>query len=103
MAETAGVGVAPHNPLGPLAGVAALHFGIATPNFVIQEEMSGAVPWYHDVVDSPIRMQDGHWLIPDRPGLGVEVREAVAAKHPFQQEVLAASQAVIDDGTIVDW
>ena len=103
MAETAGAGIAPHNPLGPLAGVAALHFGIATPNFVIQEEMSGAVPWYHDVVDSPIRVQDGHWLIPDRPGLGVEVREAVAAKHPFQQEVLAASQAVIDDGTIVDW
>jgi len=103
MAETAGAGIAPHNPLGPLAGVAALHFGIATPNFVIQEEMSGAVPWYHDVVDSPIRVQDGHWLIPDRPGLGVEVREAVAGKHPFQQEVLAASQAVIDDGTIVDW
>ena len=44
MADTAGVGIAPHNPLGPLAGVAALHFDIATPNFVIQEEMSGAVP-----------------------------------------------------------
>ena len=55
MADTVGVGIAPHNPLGPLAGVAALHFDIATPNFVIQEEMSGAVPWYHDVVDSPIR------------------------------------------------
>ena len=103
MADTVGVGIAPHNPLGPLAGVAALHFDIATPNFVIQEEMAGAVPWYHEVVDSPIRVLDGHWLIPDRPGLGVEVREAVAAKHPFQQEVLAASQAVIDDGTIVDW
>src|SRR5690606_29041 len=51
MAETAGVGIAPHNPLGPIAGVAALHFDIATPNFVIQEEMSGAVPWYGEVVD----------------------------------------------------
>lgn len=103
MADTAGVGIAPHNPLGPLAGVAALHFDIATPNFVIQEEMSGAVPWYHEVVDSPIRVEDGHWLIPERPGLGVEVREAVAAKHPFKQEVLAAAQAVIGDGTVVDW
>jgi len=103
MADTVGVGIAPHNPLGPLAGVAALHFDIATPNFVIQEEMSGAVPWYHEIVDSPIKAKDGHWLIPDRPGLGVEIDEAVAAQHPFQPEILAASQAVLDDGSIVDW
>jgi galactonate dehydratase len=103
MADTVGVGIAPHNPLGPLAGVAALHFDVATPNFVIQEEMSGAVPWYHEVVDGPIRVLDGHWVVPERPGLGVEVNEAVAAKHPFKQEILAASQAVIGDGTIVDW
>ena len=86
-----------------LPGVAALHFDIATPNFVIQEEMSGAVPWYHEIVDGPIRARDGHWLVPDRPGLGVEVNEAVAAKHPFQPEIQAATQAILDDGTIVDW
>jgi len=103
MADTVGVGIAPHNPLGPLAGVAALHFDIATPNFVIQEEMSGAVPWYHEVVDSPIKVEDGHWLVPDRPGLGVEIDEKVAARHPFQQEVLAAGQARLADGTVVDW
>lgn len=102
-AETAGVGVAPHNPLGPLASAAALHFDIATPNFVIQEEMSGAVPWYSEVAETPIRMVDGAWQIPDAPGLGVEVNEAVAAKHPFVQEVLHAQQAVLDDGTVVDW
>jgi galactonate dehydratase len=103
MADTVGVGIAPHNPLGPLAGVAALHFDIATPNFVIQEEMSGVVPWYHEVLDGPIRMQDGHWQVPERPGLGVEVDEKVAARHPFEQEALHASHAVLADGTIVDW
>ena len=102
-AETAGVGIAPHNPLGPLAGVAALHFDIATPNFVIQEEMSGSVPWYGEVAETPIRMVDGAWQIPEAPGLGVEVNEAVAAKHPFQQEVLHAQHAVLGDGTVVDW
>ena len=30
MAETAGIGVAPHNPIGPIAGVAALHFAVST-------------------------------------------------------------------------
>jgi len=102
-AETAGVGIAPHNPLGPLAGVAALHFDIATPNFVIQEEMTGAVPWYDEVAETPIRMVDGAWQIPQAPGLGVEVDEKVAAKHPFKQEVMHATHAVLDDGTVVDW
>jgi galactonate dehydratase len=104
MAETAACGVAPHNPLGPLAGVVALHFAVATPNFVIQEEMSGAVPWFHDVVEnSPLTLVDGHWPVPERPGLGVEVNEAEAAKHPFAQEVLHATNAVLADGTVVDW
>jgi galactonate dehydratase len=102
-AETAGVGIAPHNPLGPLAGVAALHFDIATPNFVIQEEMTGSVPWYEEVAETPIRMVDGAWQIPEKPGLGIEVNEKVAAKHPFRQEVLHAQHAVLPDGTIVDW
>lgn len=103
MAETVGVGVAPHNPLGPIAGAAALHFAVSTPNHVIQEEMVGAVPWYGDVVDGPIRMVDGCWQVPDRPGLGIEVDERVARSHPFQQEVMHATNAVLEDGTIVDW
>jgi galactonate dehydratase len=103
LADTVGVGVAPHNPLGPIAGVAALHFAVSTPNHVIQEEMVGAVPWYFDVVQGPIRMVDGFWQVPEAPGLGVEVDEAVIAAHPFQQEVMHASNAVLADGTIVDW
>ncbi len=103
MAETASMGVAPHNPLGPIAGVAALHFGIATPNLVIQEEMSGAVPWYGDVVQWPITRRPGRWDLPDKPGLGIEVNEAVIARHPFKQEVLHTRNAVMPDGTVVDW
>jgi galactonate dehydratase len=103
MAEAASIGVAPHNPLGPIAGVAALHFAVSTPNHVIQEEMVGAVPWYFEVVRGPIRMVDGFWQIPDAPGLGVEVDEAACARHPFQQEVIHTVNAVLDDGTIVDW
>lgn len=103
MAEVANAGLAPHNPLGPIAGVAALHFDLATPNVVIQEEMTGAVPWYHEVVRGPIRMVDGAWQVPEAPGLGVEVDERVAADHPFAQEIIHTENAVLADGTIVDW
>jgi galactonate dehydratase len=103
MAETANCGIAPHNPVGPIAGVAALHYDVATPNLVIQEEMVGAVPWYGEVVGGPIRMVDGAWQVPDGPGLGIEVDEKAAAAHPFEQEVLHATNAVLPDGTVVDW
>ncbi len=103
IAETAGIGLAPHNPLGPIAGVAALHFGISTPNVVIQEEMSGAVPWYDAVVCWPIERKPGRWDAPQLPGLGIEVDEAEIARHPFEQDILHTRHAVAPDGTILDW
>ncbi len=102
-AEQAMMGVAPHNPNGPVAGAAALHFDVSTPNFVIQEEMSGAVPWYDDVVSTPMKRVGSAWEIPHAPGLGVEIDEREAAKHPFKPEVMHARGAVLGDGTIVDW
>ena len=103
MADAASIGVAPHNPLGPIAGAAALHFAVSTPNHVIQEEMVGAVPWYFEVVRGPIAMVDGFWQVPHAPGLGIEVDEAACARHPFAPEVFHTLGAVLDDGTIVDW
>ncbi|RWA67923.1 MAG: galactonate dehydratase [Mesorhizobium sp.] len=103
MAEAVSVGVAPHNPLGPIAGAAALHFAVSTPNHLIQEEMVGAVPWYFEVVKGPIRMVEGCWQVPDAPGLGVEVDETVADRHPYKPEVMHTTNAVLADGTIVDW
>lgn len=102
-AEQAFMGVAPHNPNGPLAGAAALHFDVSTPNFVIQEEMSGAVPWYDDVVTVPMKRTGSAWAVPQGAGLGVEVNEREAAKHPFKQEVIHTATALLPDGTVVDW
>jgi galactonate dehydratase len=103
LADAEMVGIAPHNPNGPIAGAAALHFAVSTPNFVIQEEMSGAVGWYDDAVSTPMKRIGSHWQVPTEPGLGVDVDEREAAKHPFQPEVAHSSSAVLTDGTVVDW
>ena len=76
---------------------------MSTPNVIIQEEMSGAVSWYDEVVTWPIERKPGRWDLPELPGLGVTVNEDIIAKHPFQQEVLHARNAVMADGTVVDW
>lgn len=103
IAEAGHMGVAPHNPMGPIAGAVALHFDVATPNFVIQEEAVGIVPWFGEVFDNPLTLEDGHWVVPEGPGYGLELNEKVAAAHPFEQEKIPALTAVLPDGTIANW
>ena len=96
------MGIAPHNPNGPVANAVALHFDLATPNFLIQEDMLGDVPWRFDVVQTKLRSENGFWLPLDQPGLGVEIDEGEARKHPFEQEIL--EQMVFHpDGSVAEW
>jgi len=103
MAEAYYLGVAPHNPLGPVANAAALHFALSTPNFLIQEDMLADVPWRWEVVQHALKTENGYWLPTDAPGLGIEVNEANAKKYPFKQEVLHSLTAVAHDGAVLDW
>jgi galactonate dehydratase len=103
MAEVYTMGVAPHNPLGPVANAAALHFDLSTPNFLIQEDMLTDVPWRWEVVRHSLKTENGYWLPSDAPGLGIEVDEAAAAKHPFKQEVLHSTTIRASDNAILDW
>ncbi|MBO6718885.1 MAG: galactonate dehydratase [Rhizobiaceae bacterium] len=104
IAEAAHMGVAPHNPMGPVAGAAALHFDLVTPNFVIQEEAVGIVPWFEEICSLyPLAMQNGAWAVPTAPGLGIEIDERAAARRPFQPEVIMSLDAVLADGRIANW
>jgi galactonate dehydratase len=103
MAETYYMGVAPHNPLGPVATAAALHFDFSTPNFLIQEDMLTDVPWRNEVVQQSLHHEKGFWLLPQGPGLGIEVDEQAASRHPYQPEVHHAAVARAADGAILDW
>lgn len=104
IAEAAGMGVAPHNPMGPVAGAVALQFDVATRNFVIQEEAVGLVPWFEEICSShPLALVDGAWAIPQAPGLGIEIDEAAASRYPFKPEEIPALDAILPDGRIANW
>ncbi len=103
MAEAYFMGVAPHNPLGPVANAVALHFALSTPNFLIQEDMLSDVPWRWDVVEHSLRTENGYWQPAVDPGLGIRINEREAAKHPFQQETIHAVTIRAADGAILDW
>ena len=42
-------------------------------------------------------------MVPEAPGLGIEIDEVAAAKHPFEQEIIPATNSVLADGRIANW
>ncbi len=83
MAEVHYVAVAPHNISSPIGTMASAHLCAAIPNFLALEWHAAAVPFFDDLMlprRGPL-IQNGYITVPDRPGLGVELNEAVAYKY----------------------
>lgn len=101
LCDTYGVMMAPHNPLGPIATMVNVHLGLTTPNFLIQEVMRSDVSWRSEVFSGVPEIKDGHIYPPTAPGIGVEMDEKEAAKHPFVSG--NPVQWFHNDGSIADW
>jgi galactonate dehydratase len=72
----------PHNYMSPLATLINAHLCAAMPNFEILEIDMDDVPWKWDLIDQPLDIREGMLTVPDRPGLGANIREDVVAQHP---------------------
>ncbi len=101
MAETYSIPVACHNPQGPVSTAASLQIGFACPNYLIQEVVRADVPWRNDILINPLDVSTGAVRAPVLPGLGIDINEAEAAKHPFQPEV--TMPYFHRDGSVADW
>jgi galactonate dehydratase len=84
MAEAHDLVVAPHNPMGPLASVANLHFDAATSNFLIQESRA-LRPFEIASVTNVISPVDGYYPIPEGPGLGIDIVEEEFSDKPYKK------------------
>lgn len=109
MAEAHDIGFAPHCPLGPLALASCLHVDFVSRNAVLQEQSMGI--HYNqgaELMDYVLNKEDfqfhnGYMLPPKKPGLGVEVYEAL---------IVERSKDVADwrnpvwrhaDGAVAEW
>lgn len=82
LAETYNVPFAPHNPNGPISTIASAHTMATIPNFFRQEFMLKDVAWRDECLSHPLPIENGYFVLPDRPGLGFDVKESVLEKHP---------------------
>jgi 2-dehydro-3-deoxyphosphogalactonate aldolase len=88
MAETQHVQIAPHLYCGPIVGAANIQLAACSPNFLILEGIERWQGFHADILRKPIQWQDGY-VIPSRePGLGVEINEDVARRHPYKGKML---------------
>ena len=87
MAEAHDIGFAPHCPLGPLALASCLHVDFVSRNAVLQEQSMGI--HYNqgaELMDYVLNKEDfqfhnGYMLPPKKPGLGVDVNEALVVER----------------------
>lgn len=73
--------LAPHNICGPVGTVAAGHVCATVPNFLVLEFHHLDNPVWNALIHETPLIHDGQITVPDRPGLGVTVNEAVARRH----------------------
>lgn len=86
LADTWYVPVAPHNPGGPICTVASMHLAAAVPNFLILEQMEPQRELRDRASRPAVRFEDGHFVLPDAPGLGIEPDLEVLAGLPFKPQ-----------------
>ncbi len=72
----------PHNWQDGLIAIANAHLMAAVPNRFLLESNMTPNPLKEGLFKEKLAVKDGHLQIPDRPGLGVELREGLAEQYP---------------------
>jgi len=81
-AEAHEVNVAPHNFYGHLCTMMNAHFAAAVPNLRIMETDIDRLAWDDELVDHPPLFENGHLIVPERPGWGCVPNEAAIRARP---------------------
>ena len=86
--------------LSPVCMAAALHFDLSVHNFGIQEYMPHTAET-DAVFPHSYSFQNGYMHPGEKPGLGVDIDESLAARYPYQRAYLPINRKL--DGTLHSW
>ena len=117
LAEASGVLMVPHNPLSPVSTAACMQVAASVENFAIQElpdhEGISATERYtssdkmdqkafkqSDMVNWVPKVENGFALLPEAPGIGIELVDDVEIRFPYKRRAINTRLHI--DGSIVD-
>ena len=86
--------------LSPVCMAAALHFDLSVPNFGVQEYMRHTEET-DAVFPHAYSFENGLMHPGDKPGLGVDIDEALAATYEYKRAYLPVNR--LEDGTMTNW
>ena len=100
------VDMMPHNPLGPICTAATIHFSAAVPNFSWLETRANPTDLYSgnpgdDLFPTQPQLDGVVFRVPDGPGLGIEVNEALLSQESFR--FWEAPHLKRRDGSVTNW
>lgn len=95
-----GIRTAWHGPgdVSPIGHAANLHLDLWEPNFGIQEWCRLPEVVYEVFPGTP-EVRNGYMYPNDKPGLGIDIDEKLAAKYPCKEEVEQWTQTRLPDGS----
>ena len=100
VAESYHCAVVTHNYLGPILTAASVHLDTCIPNFVVQEYSKADELPEKQVFKSALRRAGGYIPVPEAPGLGVELDEALLAKTVHEEQDLTRNLPMRQDGSL---
>jgi galactonate dehydratase len=100
MAEAHHIKVIPHNPLSPVSTAACVQLDACIPNFALQEYTGESEPPKSELLVKPLRLEKGYLLVPEGPGLGIELNDEAISKYPIKDKVLETP--IASDGSVAD-
>lgn len=113
IAEAHHVSLVPHNPLSPVTTNAVIQAAAAIDNIAICEYPnpyaastadnltgSGVKLRQSDMVDEIAEFRDGYLIVPDKPGIGINLIENIEEKFPFRPHAVCTRRNI--DGSICD-
>jgi galactonate dehydratase len=90
LAEASFVGIFPHLMGSPVNIATFVQLDAAIPNFVLHENLIQADA-FNGIVDQPIEREGGYMIVPDRPGIGLEIDEAKLKQFPYKPKPIAGN------------
>jgi galactonate dehydratase len=101
VAEAHNAQVVPHNPLSPVSTAACIQLAACIPNFALQEYPSAErKPYLSEIIKSTVKLENGFLIIPDSPGIGVELADDAQEKYPYRPGEFVAR--LNSDGSVMD-
>jgi len=80
-----------HHAGSPVGALASVHCACTIRDFLCMENHAMDLPWWEDLVTGPDKplIKDGHYTVPEKPGLGIELNDAVVQKYLREPKYLS--------------